>query len=306
MSSTNEEVDFELPPFVRLYKNGRVERFTVPTILPPSPSDPTTGVASKDVVIDPATPVSARLYLPPTSSPPPPSKIPLLVYFHGGAFCIESAFSSTYHPYLNNLAALANVLIVSVEYRLAPEHPLPAAYEDCWTALRWAAAGSDPWIAEHADLDRLFLAGDSAGANIAHRMAVRAGTEGGLSLEGIALIHPYFSTGADEVGSFGDRLWRFVCPGAEGGTADPRLYPVAEEEAVKGMAGRRAAVFLAEKDHLMEKGKAYYDVVKGSGWGGAAELVETAGEGHVFHLLKPESEAAGELMELLAVFLNAA
>ncbi|KAK8921817.1 putative carboxylesterase 12 [Platanthera zijinensis] len=305
MSSTNEEVDFEFLPFLRLYKNGRVERFPYWKILPPSPSDPTTGVASKDVVIDPATPVSARLYLPPNSSPPPPSKIPLLVYFHGGAFCIESAFSSTYHPYLNNLAARANVVIVSVEYRLAPEHPLPAGYDDCWTAFRWAAAGSDPWIAEHADLTRLFVAGDSAGANLAHRMAVLAGAEGGLSLEGIALVHPYFSTGVEEEGSLGERLWRMVCPGAQGGTADPRLYPAADVEAVKGMAGRRLLVFLAEKDGLMKNGKAYYDVVKGSGWGGTAELVETPGEGHVFHLMKPESDAARELMDRLAAFLNA-
>lgn len=302
MSSTTEEVDLELPPFFRLYKNGRFERLSDLTILPPSSGDPATGVASKDVVIDPSAPVSARLYLPPNSSPS--LKIPLLVYFHGGAFCIESAFSRTYHPYLNNLAARANAVIVSVEYRLAPEHPLPAAYEDCWTALRWAAAGSDPWIADHADLNRLFLAGDSAGANIAHRMAVRAGTEGGLRVEGIALIHPYFSIGADEEGSISHKLWRTVCPGAKGGTADPWLYPAAEEEAVKGMAGRRVAVFLAEKDHLMETGKAYCEVVKGSGWGGAVELVETAEEGHVFHLMKPESDAAGELMERLAAFLN--
>ncbi|XP_020575513.1 tuliposide A-converting enzyme 1, chloroplastic-like [Phalaenopsis equestris] len=306
MSSTIDEIDLEFFPFIRLYKSGRIERLTVLPTLPPSPSDPITGVASKDVVIDPAAPVSARLYLPQLPSPPS-SKVPLLVYFHGGAFCIESAFSPTYHPYLNSLCGRAGVLIVSVEYRLAPEHPLPAAYDDSWAALRWAVGGSDPWIAAHADLNRVFLAGDSAGANIAHRMAVRAGAEGGVRVEGTAAIHPYFSTGEEEKGTLGDKLWRLVCPGAIGGTGDPRLNPAAESEgALKGMAGRRAVVFLAEKDFLREKGKAYFEVLRGSGWEGLVELVETEGEGHVFHLSKPESYRAGELMEKLVSFLNGA
>ncbi|PKA63205.1 putative carboxylesterase 2 [Apostasia shenzhenica] len=306
MTSQSEEVEFEFLPLIRVFKSGRVERIAGTATVPSSPLDPATGVASRDVVIDPAVPVSARLYVPPSSSPE--KKSPLLVYFHGGAFCIESAFSPTYHLYLNSLAARAGIVIVSVNYRLAPEHPLPAAYDDSWAALRWAAAGGggDPLISDRADLGKIFLAGDSAGANIAHRMAVMAGADGGVKVEGMVLIHPYFSTGPEAEGSIGDRLWRMVCPGAEGGTGDPRLNPASEGKvALAGMAGRRAVVFVAEKDVLREKGTAYHEVVTGSGWGGEAEVVETEGEGHVFHLLKPESEKAGEMMEKVVAFFSA-
>ncbi|KMT16556.1 hypothetical protein BVRB_3g048490 [Beta vulgaris subsp. vulgaris] len=60
-------------------------------------------------------------------------KLPLLLYFHGGGFCLESTFSSKYHNYLNSLASEAQVMIVfvSVEYRRAPKDRLPAAYHDC-------------------------------------------------------------------------------------------------------------------------------------------------------------------------------
>ncbi|KAM1794466.1 hypothetical protein ACFX11_034939 [Malus domestica] len=64
-------------------------------------------------------------------------KLPLLVYFHRGDFCVESVFSPLYHNYINSLDVMVNVVDVSVEYRLALEHPLPIAYEDSRTALKW-------------------------------------------------------------------------------------------------------------------------------------------------------------------------
>ncbi|KAG0478001.1 hypothetical protein HPP92_012720 [Vanilla planifolia] len=126
-----------------------------------APVDDATGVTARRVVIDPSTPLHACLYLPPDPSP----NLPILVYFHGGAFCIGSAFSPTYHPHLIALSASARLLVASVDYRLAPEHPLPAAYDDCWAALLWTISPqADPWIRLHGDQGRIFLAGDSAGA----------------------------------------------------------------------------------------------------------------------------------------------
>ncbi|CDP17008.1 unnamed protein product [Coffea canephora] len=58
------------------------------------------------------------------------TKLPLLVYLHGGGFLIKSAFSPTYHAHLNVVVAEAGVVAVSINYRLAPEHPLPLVYED--------------------------------------------------------------------------------------------------------------------------------------------------------------------------------
>jgi len=190
MEPAADEVAFESLAHFRIYKSGRIERLNRPPVLPAG-LDEATGVTSKDVVLDAGTGLSARLYLPKLQAEPS-KKLPVLVYFHGGAFLIESADSATYHTYVNPLAAAAGVLAVSVSYRLAPEHPLPAAYEDSWAALQWAASAEDEWIAEHGDVARLFLAGDSAGANIVHDMLLRAsGAGGGPRIEGAVMLHPW-------------------------------------------------------------------------------------------------------------------
>ncbi|URE05521.1 Carboxylesterase family [Musa troglodytarum] len=121
-SDANDEVVIDAPPFVRVYKSGRIERLVGTEVLPAG-LDPATGVASKDVLVDPVSNLTARLYLPDLSGSPPDKKIPVLVYYHGGGFVIETAFSPTYHNYLNSLVAAAGVVAVSVDYRRAPEHP---------------------------------------------------------------------------------------------------------------------------------------------------------------------------------------
>jgi len=94
-------------------------------------------------------------------------RLPIVVYIHGGSFCTESAFCRTNHGYATSLATSAGALVVLVEYRLMPEHPIPAAYDDAWSALKWVASLTDPWLADYSDPGRMFLAGDSAGGNIA-------------------------------------------------------------------------------------------------------------------------------------------
>uniref|UniRef100_J3MTS6 Alpha/beta hydrolase fold-3 domain-containing protein n=2 Tax=Oryza brachyantha TaxID=4533 RepID=J3MTS6_ORYBR len=126
-----EDVDFLFLPFLVLYKSGRVVRFMGTDTVPAS-TDPATGVASRDVVIDADAGLAVRLYMPNVANLTAgergrSGKLPLVVYYHGGAFVTESAFSPTYQRYLNALASKAGVLAVSVEYRLAPEHPLPRA-----------------------------------------------------------------------------------------------------------------------------------------------------------------------------------
>ena len=125
-------------------------------------------------------------------------------------FVVGSPSNPLFHRYVNSLAAAARVVAVSVRYRLAPEHPLPAAYDDSWAALTWVASGADPWLTDHGDLGRLFLSGVSAGANIAHNMAVAAGV-GGLRagtlarVQGVILLHPSFAgeqKGEEEDGEF--------------------------------------------------------------------------------------------------------
>ncbi|KAL1534663.1 putative carboxylesterase 2 [Salvia divinorum] len=215
----------EFFPSIAVCKNGRIKRPTGEDVVPPS-LDPATGVQSKDVQIAPEINLSARIYLPPNAYRT--KKLPLLVYYHGGGFIIESAFSPLYHKHLNHLVSQANVVAVSVNYRLAPEFPLPIAFEDSWRALKWTAEGEEEWINELADLKRVYLGGDSAGGNIAHNMAMRVGSERpeGFSLQGMFLNCPYFG-GKDPIGcetaeefkkwtEFCENLWGFVCPSMKG------------------------------------------------------------------------------------------
>ncbi|RZC67265.1 hypothetical protein C5167_010950 [Papaver somniferum] len=126
--NSSGEIAHEVLPLIRVFKDGRVERLIgTEEVVPPSIEDPKTSVSSKDVVIIPETGVSARLYVPKLIQK---KKLPLLVYFHGGGFCIETTFSPHYHYYLNEVVSQANVVDVSVDYKRAPEHYVPIAFDD--------------------------------------------------------------------------------------------------------------------------------------------------------------------------------
>ncbi|XP_047064166.1 probable carboxylesterase 12 [Lolium rigidum] len=313
----SSEVEIELFPFIRVYKNGKIERlFGTRTV--PASLDATTGVASKDVTIDPATGLSVRLYLPPAAAGGSAKKLPVLVYFHGGGFMVESAASPTYHRYLNALAARAGAIAVSVEYRRVPEHPLPAAYDDSLAALAWAVdacaaggGGSEPWLAAHGDASRVFLAGDSAGANIAHNVALRAAAEGAV-IAGVMLLHPFFwdpsNSMSPELEVRIRREWRFMCARADAKLDDPRICPTSAGAVplLAAMPCGRVMVAVAEDDFLVAKGRAYHAALLASGWRGEAELVDTPGQDHVFHLLRPGTEAAAEMLGRVADFISRA
>ncbi|KAJ9154338.1 hypothetical protein P3X46_027687 [Hevea brasiliensis] len=322
MGSIDKEVEVEIAPFVRIYKDGSVERLMGAPIVPPSSQDPETGVSSKDITISQNPPISARLYLPKLTEPTQ-QVLPILVYFHGGGFCIDSAFSLNETKYMNSLISQAKVVAISVEYRLAPEHLLPIAYEDCWAALQWVASHSiekginnkDPWISNYGDLGRLYIGGDSAGANIAHNILMRASTEalpGDVKIFGAYLTHPFF-WGAEPVGSeyrverekqITYTLWAMVYPSAPGGIDNPMMNPVASGAPnLGGLGCSQLLVSVAEKDLLRDRGILYHKAVKESGWKGEVELIDVEGEGHAFHILNCETESAKNLIKRLASFL---
>ena len=293
-------------PFFRVYKDGRVEKFLQAPFVPPSDSDDpqsTGGVRSKDVIISPETQVGARLYLPATVKPD--EKLPVLIYIHGGAFVIGSAFSVVYHNYLTSVAAEANVVAVSIEYRLAPEHPIPACFDDSWAVTKWVAShanrqGPEPWFNNHADFSRVFLAGDSAGGNIAHYMAVKASREGlgdGVKLVGLILAHPYFGKGGRE------ELWEYITSDFKGWD-DPRLNPMASPELLSGLVCGKILLFTSETDPLRDRSLRYCEAIKMSGWSGELEVVDVEKEGHTFHILNPSGDNAGILMKRLVSFLG--
>ncbi|KAK4284676.1 hypothetical protein QN277_001474 [Acacia crassicarpa] len=316
MDSNNNQVAHTLfYPRLLVYKDGRVERFTGTDFTPPSLDDPKTNVRSHDVVISQEAPISARLFAPKIIHPH--QKLPLLLYFHGGGFVAESPFTARYHNHVNSLVSAANVVAVSVHYRRAPEHPVPAAFEDSWTSLKWVAShsggnGSDDLLNRHADLEKIFLAGDSAGANIAHNLAIRVGTRGlpGPNLEGIILVHPYFWGSKPlksekieaSVRSLVDSRWRFVCPTTDG-SDDPLMNP-ARDPNLGRLRCRKILVCVAEKDKFKERGLYYKEVVEKSDWKGVVEVVEAKDEDHVFHLLNPTCDNAMAMLNTIVSFMN--
>ncbi|XP_057449486.1 probable carboxylesterase 2 [Lotus japonicus] len=291
MDPNPNDVVREFPHLFRLYKDGRVERLMGTDTTPPG-TDHLTAVQSKDVNINPDTGVAARLYLPPNAA----NNLPLLIYIHGGAFCICTPYNNAYHRHLNNVAAKANAVVVSVHYRLAPEHPLPIAYDDTWEAIQWAAGLHDPWLKDHADPDLVFYAGDSAGANIAHSMAMRGNAPGALKLQGMVLIHPFF--GNDER----DKLAEFLFP-TYGGIDDPRIHAPRDPK-ISGLGCGKVLVITAENDFLRERGRSYHEALKKSGWSGTVEMVETQGEGHCFHLFDPTLEKSVALVNQFSSFIK--
>ncbi|GJN33770.1 hypothetical protein PR202_gb22393 [Eleusine coracana subsp. coracana] len=301
-------------PLLRIYDDGRVERFFgTETTAPGFNAD--ARVISKDVVIDSATGVFVRLYIPADLPTSEQKKLPILLYFHGGCFVLDSATSPMYHRYLNSVVSKATVLAVSVNYRLAPEHPVPAGYEDSWSALVWAASGADPWLSEHGDASRIFLAGDSGGGNIVHNIAMMAGSRHGLPsgaiLQGAILLHPMFA-GKELVEGEGresreliEKLWPLICPQGTMGLDDPWLNPMADgAPSSQKLACRKLLVCSAERDFSRARGVAYYQAVKESGWPGSVEWVDSKGEEHVFFLHKPECDESLALMDRVVAFLG--
>lgn len=168
---------------------------------------------------------------------------------------------------------------------------------------------------KHADFRRLFLAGASAGANIAHNLAMLDGEPDygeNMELVGVALEHPYFwgsvrtaKEAEDPLRTtLFDRLWGFICP-ARPENDDPWVNPVAEGAArLAGMGSGRVLVCVAEKDVLRDRGRHYYEALAGSGWLGVAEIVESEDEDHLFHLNDLEGQKAKDLIRRLGAFFN--
>ncbi len=125
--------------------------------------------------------VPVRIYWPHATDTP----LPVVVFYHGGGFALGTL--DTHDPVARAHAIGAEAIVVSVDYRLAPEHPFPAGLDDCWAALQW--------VGEHAaelggDPHRIAVAGDSAGGNLAAVVAHLARDNGGPALAFQLLWYP--------------------------------------------------------------------------------------------------------------------
>ncbi|WP_055591317.1 alpha/beta hydrolase [Peterkaempfera griseoplana] len=141
----------------------------------------------RDLILStPAGPLAARLY-----HPEPGRVLPVVVYFHGGGWMSGSIDYAD--PVCRAMAVQAKAAVLNVGYRLAPEHPYPAAVEDALAAVRWTAANG---AAIGADPARLAVAGESAGANLATVTALLA-REAGPRIAHQLLVCPALDTGLD-------------------------------------------------------------------------------------------------------------
>ena len=146
-------------------------------VLPPAAG--IAGVAEREID-GPDGKLRLRIYTPEGSG-----KFPAIVFFHGSGFVLCSL--DTHDGMCRNLCGGAGAVVVSVDYRLAPEHRFPAAPDDCLAATRWVGAhGAEIGV----DPARIVVAGDSAGGNLAAVTALRVRDEGGPLLVGQLLLYP--------------------------------------------------------------------------------------------------------------------
>ena len=217
-------------------------------------------------------------------------------WFHGGGHVIGSL--DTHDPTARILCRDARCVVVSVDYRMGPEHPFPAAVEDCFASVRW--------LAEHAselgaDPARIAVGGDSAGGNLAAVTALLARDEGGPDLCHQLLVYPltdYRCAGASYdryARGYGvleaeSMLWfRHHYLGGPDGAADWRASPLLAAD-LSGLPP--AFVITAECDVLRDEGVAYAERLAAAGT--ACEHAPFAGMIHGFFGLFGIADAAGE------------
>ncbi|KAK9074486.1 hypothetical protein SSX86_007084 [Deinandra increscens subsp. villosa] len=311
----------EIRGLIRVYKDGHVERpQVIPCVMCTLPFN--LGVTCMDQVIDKLTNTWARFYVPKQDE-----KVPLLVYFHGGGFCVGSAAWSCYHEFLALLASEVGCVIMSVDYRLAPENPLPAAYEDGQKALMWlkqqALSGSNHWCLKQCDFSKVYLAGDSAGGNIAHNVTLSLGANLShlkpLTFKGNILIQPFFGgetrTSSETLMAqqprstlnliASDTYWRLSLP--KGANRDhPWCNPMTKGSVELGKtAYLPTMVCVSELDILKDRNMEFCRVLGNSGI--EVDHVVYKGVGHAFQILdkSPLSQMqTQEMVSHIKAFIN--
>jgi acetyl esterase len=252
------------------------------------------------VVPGPAGSIPVRAYVPEGGRAP----LPIVVWLHGGGWMLGSV--ETYRAPARRLANASGAVVLSVDYRLAPEHPYPAAVDDALAAVRWAAAegaqaGGDP--------ARIAVAGDSAGGNLAAVVARRLRGEVDLRLQ--ALVYPVTDAGVNtpSFGAFGERFgltaammrrfWDVYLDGTDG--SQPDASPLRDPD-LSGVAP--AWVLTADHDVLRDEGEAYAAALERAGVG--VELIRWPGTIHGFIRWQRAAAVSREAVDALGAALRAA
>jgi len=208
--------------------------------------------------------IDLRIYIPRGEGP-----FPVMVFFHGGGWVFFHL--DAYDPICSHICALSGFIVVSVEYRLSPEYKFPLATDDCLEATRWTAEHCREW---NGDPSRIFLAGDSAGGNLATVTAMRIRNEGGPDIRGQVLIYPATDYYEPEKPSYAEFaagynlsmddmkwFWKMYLDKKED-AKNPKAAPLLAPD-LSGLPP--ALVIVSGFDLLRDEGIAYADRLKKSG-----------------------------------------
>ncbi|HXY66622.1 MAG TPA: alpha/beta hydrolase [Mycobacterium sp.] len=241
--------------------------------------------------------IPVRIYWPPVTEH---RDLPVVVFYHGGGFALGDL--DTHDPVARAHAVGAEAIVVSVDYRLAPEHPFPAGVDDCWAALQWAV---DHAAELGGDSNRIAVAGDSAGANLAAVMAHLARDNGGPELAFQLLWYPTvtanlslpsFTENADAPildRNAIDAFLTWYIPGVDTSdhTALPATISPANAADFRGLAP--AYIGTAEHDPLRDDGAHYAELLNAAGVPAELSNEPTLVHGYVsFALLIPAAAEA--------------
>ncbi|KAL8047025.1 hypothetical protein ABFX02_08G211600 [Erythranthe guttata] len=285
----------------------------------PANPKPRNGVRTSDVAVDTSRDLWFRLFVPSHSESTGSDSqlLPLIVFFHGGGFVHLAPDFKAYDAVCRRFARKTPAVVVSVNYRLAPEHRYPAQYDDGFDVLRYIDDRRDI-LPENADLSRCFLAGDSAGANIAHHVTKRACESKftHIKIIGLISIQPFFG-GEDRTESElelaevdaivsirkTDWMWEAFMPPGGGMDRDHEVINVSGPKAadISELDFPATMVVVAGFDSLKDWQKKYYEWLKKSGK--EAYLVEYPKMIHAFYVF-PELEESAQLISETKRFIE--
>lgn len=226
---------------------------------------PVNRVINQDIP-GPAGAIPVRIYVPENSGPGP---LPVVLYFHGGGWVNGSL--NTHDNTSRKIAQYGKVIVIAVDYRLAPEHPFPAPTQDCYAALQWASLHAANF---GGDGTRLGVVGDSAGGNLAAVIALMARDRKGPKISAQVLLYPAtniatmdteshknFATGYLLTRAGIERFNDLYTPNP-GDRTKPEVSPLLAGD-LSGLPS--ALVITAEFDPLRDEGEAYADRLKKAG-----------------------------------------
>jgi acetyl esterase len=212
----------------------------------------------------PAGEITVRVYTPEGAGP-----FPALVFYHGGGWVIGNI--EVYDPTCRAIANNAGCVVVSVEYRLAPENKFPAAPEDCYAATKWVAENA---ASLNIDPERIAIGGDSAGGNLTAVVAQMARDQGGPNLVFQLLVYPVADHHSAGMSSYEENadgylltrdsmiwFWEHYLD-----NPDDKSHPLASPLQAKDFSNLPPAlVITAEFDPLRDEGEAYAAKLKEAG-----------------------------------------